>query len=358
MYIIIYSDTKEKYPYKGKIICIDSKESNNIIGKAINTILRVYRIRKIKKKYNIDKSISFTENANIINILSRYKEKVIISIRNNKSRELQATKQEYSKNLIKKVYNRADKIIAISEGVKQDLIEHFNVDKFKTDVIYNPVDAEYIDKLKEECIEDEYKHIFNGKVIITSGRLTYQKGQWYLIRAFSEVKKKIKDCKLIILGAGELEEKLKLLVKNLNLQDSVYFLGFQTNPFKYINNSDIFVLTSLFEGFGNVITEAMECGTMVISTDCEYGPKEILNPSNMIKDVKEIVYGDYGILIPNFDGEVYDELVDLTKQEILLVQAIVESLNNDSLKSNYKNKLKQRVDDFNVSRIVSKWCEL
>lgn len=319
--------------------------------------MRVYKVRKIKKKYNIDKSISFTENANIINILSRYKEKVIISVRNQKSKEIEASSQNIQKKIIKNIYNKADNIVAISNGVKRDLIDNFYIDKMKTTVIYNPVDIKYIDSLKNEEIEDKYKYIFDENTIITSGRLTYQKGQWYLIRALKKVKKELPNAKLVILGQGELEKNLKKLVAELNLEDSVFFLGFKSNPFKYIKNSKVFVLPSLFEGFGNVITETMECGTIVISTDCKSGPKEILNPSNMEEKVNDMFIANYGILIPVFDGKVYNATEKLTKEEDILANTIIEVLKNMQLCLQLESKIFERVKDFEVNSIVKEWCK-
>ncbi|ETJ35922.1 Glycosyl transferase, group 1, partial [human gut metagenome] len=237
------------------------------------------------------------------------------------------------------------------------LIDNFYIDKMKTTVIYNPVDIKYIDSLKNEEIEDKYKYIFDENTIITSGRLTYQKGQWYLIRALKKVKKELPNAKLVILGQGELEKNLKKLVAELNLEDSVFFLGFKSNPFKYIKNSKVFVLPSLFEGFGNVITETMECGTIVISTDCKSGPKEILNPSNMEEKVNDMFIANYGILIPVFDGKVYNATEKLTKEEDILANTIIEVLKNMQLCLQLESKIFERVKDFEVNSIVKEWCK-
>jgi hypothetical protein len=104
VYIITYQDKENKYPHKGTVININSGESKNILGKIFNTIKRIYKIRKIKKKYNIEKTISFLDNPNIINILSRYKDKVVISIRNQKSKEIEAGEKKLQKSIIKNLY--------------------------------------------------------------------------------------------------------------------------------------------------------------------------------------------------------------------------------------------------------------
>lgn len=360
IYIITYMKKDFEYPHKGEVINLNLSGSNDWKYKIINTIKRIYKVYKIKKKYKIDMTISFLDNPNIINILSRYKDKVIISIRNQKSKELQGKKIFLSKFLTKKLYNKADKIVALSEGVKEDLFQNFNINSEKLEVIYNPLDINFINSLKNEEIDEKYKDIFNGKNynIITSGRLNYQKGQWYLLRAFKKVTEEISNINLIILGEGELEDKLKLMVRDLNIQDRVYFIGFQSNPFKFINKCDLFILTSLFEGFGNVITEAMACGTVVIASDCKSGPKEILNPSNNKAEIKDMYLGDYGILIPEFDGKEDWNKDNLTKEEEILARTIIKLLKDNNLRKEYENKLINRVSDFNPKNIVKEWYKL
>lgn len=360
LYIITYENKNINYDHKGKVINLNIPGCSSKLGKFISTIRRIIKVREIKKKYNIEKTISFLDNPNIINILSRYKDKVIISIRNQKSKEIQGKNEKILRLLICKIYNKADKIVALSNGVKDDLLLNFSIKSDKLDVIYNPVDIEYINSLKDEELERKYKKIFNDKdyTIITSGRLAYQKGQWYLLRAFKNITKTIDNINLVILGEGELGNELRQMAKNLNIQNKVHFLGFQSNPFKFIKSSDLFVFTSLFEGFGNVITESMACGTIVVSSDCKSGPKEILNPSNIDVQIKDTYLADYGILIPEFDGNKYEYNAPLTKEEENLSKCIINLLNDKELKKHYEEKLFERVQEFDPKIIVNKWCEL
>lgn len=94
------------------------------------------------------------------------------------------------------------------------------------------------------------------------------------------VTQEIKNAKLIIMGVGELQPYLKLLVEQLNLVNNIKLLGFKYNPFKYIKNSNLFIMSSISEDFGNVLIEAMDCSVTVISTDCRYGPREIFEPKS------------------------------------------------------------------------------
>jgi glycosyltransferase involved in cell wall biosynthesis len=112
-------------------------------------------------------------------------------------------------------------------------------------------------------------------VVLGVGRLTAQKDFPSLIRAFAKVRAQ-KPCRLVILGEGELRGELEALVASLDLSADVALPGFTDNPFAWMRQSSLFVLSSAWEGFGNVLVEAMACGTPVVSTNCPSGPAEIL----------------------------------------------------------------------------------
>ena len=193
--------------------------------------------------------------------------------------------------MIKKfVYKYSDKVIAISDGVAQDLIKNFNLSPNKVRVIYNPSADPEIKNLSNENVTHPWFQI-DIPIIIGIGRLAYQKDFSTLIKAFSILRKE-KDCKLIIIGEGSERSKIESLISKENLKDDIELMGFQVNPWKYLSKSNLFVLSSLWEGFGNVIVESMYLGTPVISTDCPSGPREILKN------------GDLGILVPPADPEL------------------------------------------------------
>ena len=113
-------------------------------------------------------------------------------------------------------------------------------------------------------------------MVINIGRLTYQKAQVHLIRAFKRVVNEIPSSKLVILGQGELKKELDNEIINCNLQNNVFMLGFQENPYIYLKKSSVFVLSSLYEGMSNALLEAMYCVLPIIATDCKTGTKKIL----------------------------------------------------------------------------------
>ena len=147
--------------------------------------------------------------------------------------------------------------------------------KAKTKTIYNPSFSNKIVEMSNEPIDDERFSNIKTKKIIAVGRLVKQKNFELLIRAFKVVLESI-DAHLIIIGEGEKRDELIKLVEELNLINKVYLVGFQSNPHKYVKNSDLFVLSSLYEGLPNSLIEAIAVDTPAIATNCLSGPSEIL----------------------------------------------------------------------------------
>ncbi len=169
----------------------------------------------------------------------------------------------------------ADKIIVLTQEMYNYYIEKPGIDNSKIEIINNMVDKDNIYNMSLEEVEEE--HLFNSNEfnLISVGRLVFEKGYDILLRAFLEVKQEYKDIKLVIVGDGYEKEKLIKIIKENDIQD-VYIIGFKQNPYKYIARADLFVLSSRFEGFPNVILEAIACKTPVLATKCKTGPTEII----------------------------------------------------------------------------------
>lgn len=227
------------------------------------------------------------------------------------------------------IYPAADRFISVSKGVMDDLIANWDIPREKACVIYNPVEIDLIQVLAKEDVE----HIWfkEGRpVIIACGRLEPQKNYHLLLRAFAVVSKKAPDLRLVILGQGELKNELTAYAVGLGISDKMDLIGFQKNPFKFIARANVFVLSSLWEGFGNVIIEAMACGTPVISTLCPSGPDEIITD------------GVNGLLVPVNDDKA-------------LSDAIVRLLNNESLRKQLAEAGKMRVEEFRAEKIAAEY---
>lgn len=359
LYVVLYDGRQMDYPIEGVIVDLKVIGSKNYLSKLISFLKRLYKVGKIKKEYKFNATISFLSSANIINLFTNCGEKKIISVRNFKSKDSKGFHGQIYKILIKLFYSRADEIIAVSEGVKKDLIDNFGIHREKIKVIYNPYDIEEIQELSKEAVAEEYREIFNHPVTINVGRLNYQKGQWHMIRAFKKVKKEVPEMKLVILGKGELEKYLLNLVNKIGLEEDVIFLGFQRNPFKFISKSTIFILPSLYEGFPNALVEAMVCGVPVISSDCQSGPREILAPNTEIEiKTNTIEYGKYGILLPVCDGNYYDAKECLTEQEEILAKSIVNLYFSKETLRKYTYIAQERIKSFCIDKIVLEYESL
>lgn len=175
---------------------------------------------------------------------------------------------------MKLAYFKANKIIANSNDTKKDLLKHGIVSEKKITVISNPVDLYQ----GEDKLDDRFNYLLSSKkfIIISCGSLTQQKNFELLIKSFKKIKLENKNTALVIIGDGILRKKLEVLSSNLNLLDDVLFLGNVKNPQTYFKLSNLYVCSSIYEGFGSTIVEAMMCGVPIVSTNCPGGPKEIL----------------------------------------------------------------------------------
>lgn len=174
------------------------------------------------------------------------------------------------------LYGRAARIVAVSEGVAADLVTHVRVKAEKVEVIRNPVLTTRVWSGAKEPLDHPWYADARTPLILGVGRLAPQKGFDTLLRAFALVRAK-RPARLMILGEGELRQPLLELAESLGVADDFGLPGYVANPFPYLRNSSVFVLSSHWEGLPNVLIQAVALGTNVVSTDCKSGPYEILD---------------------------------------------------------------------------------
>jgi glycosyltransferase involved in cell wall biosynthesis len=175
---------------------------------------------------------------------------------------------------IRLFYPWADACVTVSEAAAWDLAQISGLERAEWNVIYNPVDAPPPNASSLPEIEALWGDA--GGRIITVGSLKEEKNQRLLLRSFARLRKR-RAAKLMIVGAGPLEDELKRQAVSLGVADHVIFAGFVAQPWGHYLSADLFVLSSDYEGYPNVLVEAMRCGIAVVSTDCESGPREILD---------------------------------------------------------------------------------
>lgn len=325
--VVVFSDIndyKEDIPPGVRIISLDkrSRYDNLRLVPALSSVIRAERP---------DLICSFLHYANYISALARkisgldillvFTEHSILSL---------AIKEDRLRRLIhllvKNLYPKADCVVSASKGIKDDLIENYGISEEQSVVIHNPVEIDRIQVLAKEEVEHHW--FKEGRpVIIACGRLSAAKNYPLLLRAFTIASKEITDLRLIILGEGPLKQELIAYTEELSISDKVAFMGFQKNPFNFMSHAAAFVLSSWYEGFGNVIIEAMACGAPVVSTKCPAGPDEIITD------------GVNGILVPVDD-------------DAGMAGAILRLLKDEDLRIGIAKAGRKRAMDFSVERKV------
>jgi len=357
--VIVLFQKKITYPYRGKIISLRIKETyNNHLSLIVCLIIGWWRFRKIVRQEKPDWVISLGNSPNIINALVNYNP--IIRVGNALPKSTSKAIRLRTKIFIilaKLLFKRAKKIITISKGLQKDLIENFHIPAEKIKLIYNQLDRKKINKLSKQPLSVQYAPLFQNQVIINIGRISKQKGQWHLIRAFSKVADQVPKVKLVIIGIGIYEKYIKKLIADLDLSSRVYLIGWQNNPYQFLRQSDLFVLSSLWEGLSMATLEAIVCGLPIVACDCTWGPRDIIAPNTQIPDSKidDIEQGECGILTPVCDGTMYSAKEPLTKEEEMLAQAMVILLKDQNKLALLAQKSLQRAQNFDISDIPKQY---
>ncbi len=308
----------------------------------LRVLFRLFSYRKFVKKHKTEIAISFSPITNYAVLVGKFFNKKLKTIIQEhafpslflKDRENVSSLYEFLfKYLFVRLYELSDCFVTITEAIKEDFIKNFKIRSTYFKVVRNPLDISRIEQMKDENVND-FMFKQDIKYLIGVGRLSEQKNFKRLIDVFEKVENALEKVELIIIGKGSLESELKTYAKEKGIIDKIHFLGFKNNPYTYIAKSDVFCLSSNWEGLPQVLAEAMICKTLIVAHDCQSGPKE------MIENEKT------GILVK------YGDIEEFSKK-------IIEVLSNEKITSSIKeNAYIFASHEYSLEKYVSNYKEI
>jgi glycosyltransferase involved in cell wall biosynthesis len=296
--------------------------------------LQAAQLAREFREWNPDVCVSFLPRSNIAHVMTRWfgnRRAILLTeqISSADNYPSGGVADRSMRALIGRFYPRADAVFPSSHGVAEGLTS-FGVRRDRMHVIGNPVSLGDIAHAARQPLPE--MDAVGQPTVITVGRHVEQKDHGTLLRAFARVLKR-RQARLVIIGQGPLRADMERLAAELGIRDAVVFAGWQTNPFAWLSRACVFVLSSRYEGFGNVIVEAMACSLPVISTDCRSGPAEILED------------GAAGILVPVGDDGA-------------LAEAITTLLEDDAVRHHFVAQSRRRAPQFDISVVGPAYRDL
>ena len=334
--VLLYDGRDIKYPYGGELIDIGVPATGSVAKKVINTVRRYFRVKKQLKINGIDIVYEFLSVGNPLSYLRYNMEKKIISARD--FGKMSTSPEKYHAAL-----RNADAMVCNSEYLKDFYLSKYPKDKHKVFAVYNVIEAEEIREQAKETVEESFEEFVkaHGRTVVSVGRFCKEKGFELLIEAISRGRDQLEGLGLVLVGDGTLRAEYEAIIEKNGLEGHVYFTGYQRNPYKYMARCDCFVLSSVSEGFPNVLAEAIAIGLPVISTNCYSGPAEILRADHDYAAVTSgVVLSDYGILV--------SRVVEDNKPQTVadLSDAMVKLMSDSELMKKYSLLSRERVKDF------------
>ncbi|WP_337405068.1 glycosyltransferase [Suilimivivens sp.] len=371
--IVIFDSANIAYDVEGlSIIDIQMGVRKGKLQKILNIIRRSRKVRKLKKEMQPEIAYSFGPTANMVNAFSKTgKEKVWLGLRNYTDVE-EETKMRL---LVKK----ADLIVCCSRDIEKSVKIKYKFNN--TAVLYNLYDADTI--RKEAAASDpplpfseELKEVGSlqqepGQLryLVSMGRDDPMKGFWHMIKAFKLVHDQIPEARLILMGAGTFQ-KYKTLAEQLKITDAIYFAGMRRDPYALLKYGEVYLLTSANEGFPNALVEAMTLSLAPVSTNCLTGPAEILVRNGDTASLNDqftekqkeketpVIYGDYGIVVPEMQKEENLDPADITEEERNLADTVIRLLQDEKLLQSYRQTAARRAGDFTYEKYLEQFLKL
>ena len=362
---ILFENKNQVYETSTNIVDLNLGYKSNLTGRLSYIFKRYSKIKSTIRLHQYNIIISFMPSANIYAALARLSInfKLISTIHNYKFGAINDTSITLSNSYLstKFVVRKSDFVVSVSNEISSRLSEIYPKYSQKFVTIYNFIENQK-SKLNAMLLNDILTFKQTSKLLVNTGRLEFQKGQWLLIEALEEVVKEGYDVKLVIIGEGKLRNDLKSLISSRNLTNRVKLIGFVKQPYTYYHLFDVFVLSSLHEGMSLVIVEAMAEGLPIISTDCLAGPREILYPSEHTLSVsdKNNENQSYGLLVsrPNQDYDIYQNTKNNKKVIFELKNQIIKLISDSELNTYYRKMSVLRSLDFNPNAIMNEWLKI
>jgi glycosyltransferase involved in cell wall biosynthesis len=298
-----------------------------------NFVRRVLKLKRLVDTQEIDTLISFGEIANVYNLLTPHGAHKVISIRVDIPSQLAefGAAKRIIEWFICRLYSRARTIVCVSRHLENYVKRRVRGVETKTSTIYNLYPIQDIVTLSKQPLPEQYRQLEQCKYLLGVGSLVRQKGFDILIRAFAALRDR--NVRLVLVGSGTELAALVGLADSLNVKDRVLFIDHDLNPYRYMSRAAVFVLPSRYEGFPNVLVEAMTSGAAVVAFDCPSGPREILGIS------------EWGKLVPQ-------------GVETLLTAAIEELLENQAMRARFRQLAAERALAFSSDTIGKQWDKI
>lgn len=236
--------------------------------------------------------------------------------------------------LTTRLYPLADRVITVSEGVADSIVAQTAVDRNDISVLYNPVEVETVRDQGRDPVEHEWIEDDETRVLLSVGRIAQQKDLKTWLRVFNKVHEQNPRVRGVLAGKGPQREEVMAFADRLGIGDVVSMPGYVQNPYGFMHRSDVFLLSSKFEGLPTVLVEALACGCPVVSTDCPSGPREILDD------------GRYGHLVPVSDIDGLASAVEQTLEEPIPADRLWDRANDfapESILNDYERFLAEHV---------------
>ena len=207
------------------------------------------------------------------------------------------------------------------------------------------------------------------RYLVSMGRDDPMKGFWHMIKAFKLVHDQIPEARLILMGAGTFQ-KYKTLAEQLKITDAIYFAGMRRDPYALLKYGEVYLLTSANEGFPNALVEAMTLSLAPVSTNCLTGPAEILVRNGDTASLNDqftekqkeketpVIYGDYGIMVPEMQKEENLDPADITEEERNLADTVIRLLQDEKLLQSYRHTAARRAGDFTYEKYLEQFLKL